>query len=133
MSKIIEVKAPGEAFGADKDWGPLIPFVCEVEGQGEVTINRKPDSGPPPVGAEVASITSNDYGKRGKLAQAGGGRSGGGKNFEADSRKLRSENYRSALHAAVDMCKAEVIKAEQVIPTADRFYDAIEEKGKVGE
>lgn len=42
--------------------------------------------------------------------------------------RLRSEHYRAALMAAVEMCKADKIKPEQVLPSADRFFEAIEAK-----
>jgi hypothetical protein len=69
------------------------------------SIGRKPDN-PLKVGDSFeAEVKSEDRGKLKlkKVQQQGGwGGGGGGKDYKADPEKLRAENMRSALHAAVE-------------------------------
>jgi hypothetical protein len=82
---------------------------------------RKPDSDAP---TGDVTVTETQYGLRAKIVQQNGYK-GGGKDFKADPAKLRSENARSALHAAKDLVVAGKIELSEMGEKTAAFYSYI--------
>jgi hypothetical protein len=71
------------------------------------------------------SLESSQYGMRAKPVRKGG-RPPASKDFKADPAKLRSENARSALHAAKDLVVAGKVPLEDMGAKTAQFYSYIQ-------
>lgn len=130
----------------NSDNGPIHYFKVDI-GQGIVAEagKKKPDT-PPEVGDRYKNLKPVvSKAPEGALPTLTGpitdyqGDGKGGKSFEADPKRLRGENYGKALEIAGALCEkvdpedGPALSSTNIIALANKFYDAIEAKAKVGE
>lgn len=97
---VSEYLGPGEPWGHEKDWGPLIPHRFKVQGSDEtVTWNRKPGTEGPKPGEQLTGelVPNGSFGLRFKKAQA---QQGGGRSPEQQKQIVRQHSQEMAIRFA---------------------------------
>src|SRR5262245_49173414 len=114
-----------------QQYGPTFYFKVKLTDGTEAECGKKKLETPPKVGDQYEVLRpSSKAGYLPTLQKPLQDRPGGGKSYEADPKKLRSENARSALHVAKDLAIAQMIELDQMSAWARRIYDFIEEKAQ---
>lgn len=120
----------------NSDNGPIHYFKVRLTDGTEAEAGKKEKDGqvpPPQVGDKYEKLrkpNNPDYlpTLQKPITDYQGGKA---KDFHADPKKLRSENARSALHAAKDLVVADKIKFAEMAEVTGKLYDYIESKAKV--
>jgi hypothetical protein len=121
MPTITDAATKGEMLPAKGDRPTLQKWQVTLDDGRTAEMLRKPDSDAP---TGDVTVEETQWGLRAKIVQSNGYK-GGGKDFKADPAKLRSENARSALHAAKDLVVAGKIELTEMGKKTADFYSYI--------